>query len=44
MGKKALDGRGILLALRNRNVSFYLLGRFPGTIAVQMMSVAVGWP
>jgi MFS family permease len=29
--------------LRNRNVSFYLLARFMGTIAVQMMSVAIGW-
>ncbi|SDD64768.1 Predicted arabinose efflux permease, MFS family [Massilia sp. PDC64] len=29
--------------LRNRNVSFYLVARFLGTIAVQMMSVAVGW-
>jgi MFS family permease len=34
---------GGLAVLRNRNVSFYLLARFLATIAVQMMSVAVGW-
>jgi MFS family permease len=34
---------GGFAVLRNRNVSFYLLARFMGTIAVQMMSVAIGW-
>jgi MFS family permease len=34
---------GGFAVLRNPNVSFYLLARFLGTIAVQMMSVAIGW-
>jgi MFS family permease len=34
---------GGFAVLRNPNVSFYLMARFLGTVAVQMMSVAVGW-